>query len=140
MTRSDPVRPEDVAYVKARDRGCLVGILDLAGEIGARDPGPCRRGDGKVYVSPHEIPAVELTIAHVRDRGRGGRMSKRPPSVPRHLAAVCYGHHLADPIIDRPDVRDAADAYLAFLEGPEPEPARPWERIARIRGREEGTP
>ena len=132
--REDPVRPEVREYVLRRDEGCVVGILSMRLAI-ARDVGICRDQYGN-HVSVFDLR--DRTIAHVRDRGLGGRMAKRPPSVPRHLAAVCYGHHIADPIIDRPDVRDVVDAYLESLEGATASSVRPWERIARVRGRDDG--
>lgn len=118
MTRKDPVRPEDARAVLRRDGGCVVGFLYATGKI-ARAVGPC---------------SIVLTVAHVRDRGKGGRMAKRPPSVRRHLAATCSRHHLDDPIVDRPEVRDAVDAYLEEKEGPDQDDGnRPHEAIARVR-------
>jgi hypothetical protein len=131
---SDPVTPEVRAYVFRRDRACVVGLLALAGRI--PDPGPCRDQWG------HRLDVLrpdvrDLTAAHVRDRGRGGRTGARPPSTPRHLVAACYGHHLAVPVVDRSDVRDVLDDYLEEREGPEPEDARSWETVARVRGPED---
>lgn len=114
--RKDPVSPEDYLYVMRREGWtCIVGTL-LSHRFG-----PCSGG---------------LTLAHVRDRGLGGRLGRRPPSKRRHMVAACEGHHLANPIVDRREVRDLLDDYLKRMEGPEPPSNRPWERIVRVRGRD----
>lgn len=134
---SDPVTPELRAYVFSRDLGCLVARLVYAHELSLELAGPCMSQYGRVLGLLIEVaPGLRddlLTIAHVRDRGMGGRLGKRPPSVPRHLAAVCHGHHTLHPVIDLADVRDVVDLYLEAIEGPAPSPSRPWERIPRIR-------
>lgn len=131
MTREDPVRPEDAEYVFRRDGGCLVAKLADSGSIPPQQP--CRDRWGRRLSTPSIPVSWTHTIAHVRDRGRGGRMGRRPPSTRRHLATVCWGHHLIDPVIDHGDVRDAVDAHLARLEGPDLDDRRPWERIVRVR-------
>jgi hypothetical protein len=138
----DPVTPELRAYILGRDRGCLIGILLWNGELELADVGPCRSDDGRtlgllIAVAP-ELRGGLLTIAHVRDR-KGGRMGKRPPSIPRRLVAVCHGHHLLDAIVDRRHVRPIVDAYLETAEGPELVTGRPWERIVRVRGAVDST-
>jgi hypothetical protein len=136
VTRDDPVTPELAKYVLKRDGWCVVAILVESGAIA--EVGPCRDRWGHLRergsVSRWPFATNVLTIAHVRDRA-GGRMAKRPPSIARRLVAVCAGHHLADPIIDRPDVRDAVDDYLASIEGPDLDDSRPWERVRRVRAR-----
>lgn len=62
-------------------------------------------------------------------------MGRRPPSIPRRLAVVCFGHHIADSIVDRREVRPVVDAYLAKLEGPDLDQSRPWEVVRRVRAR-----
>lgn len=124
----DRVSPELRRYVFGRDGACVV--YKLAKVAAIPSPGPCRSHRGKVVLPTEES---EWTLAHVRDR-KGGRMGKRPPSTPRRLATVCAGHHLLDPVIDRGDVRDAADSYLEALEGPELEEVRWWEVVQRVRG------
>lgn len=133
----DPVTPEVRAYVFERDDGCVVARLVYARELPLEITGPCMSKWGRtlgllVRVAPGLRDDL-LTIAHVRDRGMGGRLGKRPPSIPRRLAAVCHGHHTTHGTIDLPDVRDVVDLYLEAKEGPEPAPSRPWERIPRIR-------
>jgi hypothetical protein len=124
---TDPVSPEDAAYVIRRDGGCVVGVLILDGTL------PELPGCSSIYGRPiSTFDTRGLTIAHVRDRGKGGRLGKRPPSRTRHLVACCYGHHLAHPYVDRAEVRDALDDYLEELEGADPE-ERPHEVIARVR-------
>ena len=119
MTRRDAVSPELRAYVLRRDGGCVlrpekVAVVSRLGPLG-----PCRG---------------RITAAHVRDRGKGGRTSKRPPSTARHLVGACERHHLDDPVVDRPEVRDVLDAYLEDLEGPDQDDGnRPWEAIPRVR-------
>lgn len=133
--RRDPVSPEDATYVLRRDPACVVAILSATGRIPSF--GPCRG----LWGGPPLVP-TDWTVAHVRDRGKGGRSSKRPPSTPRHLVKACVGHHLADPVVDRPEVRDALDEYLELREGPDQDEGnRPHEAIARVRSarhREEG--
>jgi hypothetical protein len=141
---SDPVTPERRAYVFARDSGCVVARLVYAHELGLELTGPCLSRHGRnlgllVYVAPGLRDDL-LTVAHVRDRGKGGRFGRRPSSKPRHLAAVCHGHHLIHPVIDMAPVRDAVDLYLEALEGPAVTTERPWERIARVRGRVDSSP
>lgn len=134
----DPVTPELRAYVLNRDAACVVGLLVYRHELDFGEVGGCRTREGRsagILISV--VPALFddlLTVAHVRD-ARGGRMGRRPPSIPRRLAAVCYGHHLLDPVVDRSEVRPVVDAYLERLEGPDvPGAGRPWESIARVRG------
>jgi len=127
----DPVSSTTRAYVLRRDRRCVVGILALAGEIA--DPGPCTGRFGRPIIALI-VDEDDLTIAHVRDRA-GGRVGKRPPSTMRRLATVCWGHHIADPVVDRRAVREAVDAYLEALEGPDIDDDRPWEAIRRVRAR-----
>ena len=139
----DPVTPELARYVLWRDRGCVIARLVASGALDFERVGGCRGSGGEslgilVSIVP-ELADTVLTIAHVRDR-KGGRLGKRPPSVPRHLAAVCYGHHLADPMVDRRDVRPVVDDYLEAVEGPDRDPRRPWEAIARVRGNVDSSP
>lgn len=129
--RKDPVTPEVADHVFRRDIGCVVGKLGV-------NVGPCRGRYGEVAAWSGPWVPTDLTLAHVRDRGLGGRLGRRPPSTARHLVVACYGHHLAVPVVDRPTVRDVLDDYLSRMEGPEPETSRPWERIRRIRGRDDG--
>lgn len=132
----DPVTPELRAYVLNRDAACVVGLLVYRHELAFEDVGGCSTKDGRsVGILISVVPSLFddlLTLAHVRD-SRGGRMGRRPPSTPRRLAAVCYGHHLAYPTVDRADVRPVVDAYLERLEGPEMI-GRPGEVIVRVRG------
>lgn len=133
----DRVSPELREYVFRRDDGCVVALFATRGDIRSIDN--CRARDGSdlggwaVRVLVADRDRV-LTIAHVRDRA-GGRIGHRPPSTPRRTAAVCAGHHLLDPVIDRADVREVADAYLEKLEGPDVDTSRPWETIRRVRAR-----
>jgi hypothetical protein len=131
----DPVTPETYRYVLARDRRCLVGWLADRGDIPFSLVGLCASAEGTIR-DPRTIDGLDPTVAHVRDRGKGGRTGKRPPSVPRHLATVCYRHHLGGPVVyvDLPEVRDALDAHLEEIEGPDPEDGRAHERIRRVRG------
>lgn len=125
MTRrgeDETVSPALADYIFERDRVCVIGVLGRIGAIPHQ--GPCRG---------------RLTIAHVRDR-RGGRMGKRPKSIPRRLAAVCEGHHTLDPIVDRKEIRPVVDEYLERIEGPERDAGRPWERIRRVRAGVDSTP
>lgn len=114
----DPVTPELHAYVLRRDGGCMVAAMAGSHRMTLPDPGPC---------------GGPLTAAHVRDRGKGGRTGKRPPSVPRHLVAACRVHHIDHPWVDRADYRDALDALLEAVEGPSLADDRPWEAIPRVR-------
>jgi len=132
----DPVTPELRAYVLTRDAACVVALLVMRHELTFADVGGCRDRKGRelgllISVGPSLFGEL-LTVAHVRDR-MGGRLGLRPASTARRLAAVCHGHHLLDPVVDRRDVRPVVDAYLEGLEGPGPS-SRPWERIARVRG------
>lgn len=134
--REDRVTPETRAYVFARDEyRCIVDRLVELGKIVRR--GPCRDQYGSevvVWRSGESFVRTTLTAAHVRDRGRGGRMSKRPASTARRLVTACVGHHLADPAVDRPEVRDAIDEYLEAKEGRDQDAdARPWETVRRVR-------
>jgi hypothetical protein len=133
----DPVTPELREYVLYRDAACVIGLLAWRHELEAIAVGPCRSRDGRILgILISVVPALFddlLTVAHVRDP-KGGRMGKRPPSTARRLAAVCYGHHLLHPVVDRADVRPVVDAYLERMEGPELETDRPWERVVRVRG------
>lgn len=128
----DPVSPELRAYVIRRDGGCVVGrLLSVVALVIRPAQRPCRNDLGEVIVWNDQR---YLTAAHVRDRGKGGRSAKRPPSTPRHLVAACYGHHLASPVVDLADVRDVLDAYLEEREGPDQDDGnRPHEAIARVR-------
>jgi hypothetical protein len=129
----DAVSPELRRYVFARDHfRCVVATLVLRGRI--RPRGPCRDQYGGLLVGGYSSSLLGLTAAHVRDRA-GGRTSKRPPSTPRRLVTACYGHHIADPVVDRPDVREALEEILEKLEGPDPDTDRPHERIRRVRAR-----
>lgn len=125
----DQVTPELRDYVLARDRRCVIALLDQTGRL-SRDPGVCRDRFGRKYVGFDS----DLTIAHVRDRA-GGRAGKRPPSTARRLIAVCAGHHLLDSIVDRADVRPVIEEYLDELEGPDLDESRPAETVRRIRAR-----
>lgn len=136
MTRRDPVSPDLAAYILDRDRGCVV--QRIAPRL-VREIGPCRDRSGRelstldgLIVRRSDADRV-LTVAHVRDR-LGGKMGQRPPATRRRLAAVCAGHHLLDPIVDRADVRPVVDEYLEEQEGPDHADARPWEEIPRVRG------
>lgn len=111
--REDPVTPDVARYVITRDGGCVLANLVVPGRV----LGPCRG---------------RITVAHVRDR-LGGRTGKRPPSIPRRLVGCCEGHHLDDPLVDRPEVREELEKYLEAKEGPEPDDSRPWEIVARVR-------
>lgn len=106
----DPVTPELRAYVLWRDQGCVIGRLVYSHDLAFELAGPCRARSGRdlgilMRVDPSLFDEL-LTIAHVRDR-LGGRMGKRPPFLDAHLEAV---------------------------EGPDRDPRRPWEAIARVRG------
>jgi hypothetical protein len=135
--QADPVRPEVRGHVLEREQyRCVVALLAEQGRLEA--PSRCRDTFGMFIQSwPRGASALrtQLTIAHVRDRGKGGRLSKRPPSTPRHLVAACFGHHLTnEPYVDRPEVRDVLDEYLEEKEGPEPPDPRWWEVVQRVRG------
>jgi hypothetical protein len=132
----DPVSPALAGYIVGRDGECVVGKLARAGRI--RDFGPCRNAYGIAIRDWTPRSIADLTIAHVRDRGRGGRTGRRPRSIPRRLVAACHGHHIADPVVDRAEVRDELDVYLEALEGPEPAPERWWEAVQRVRGPDRG--
>lgn len=132
-SHADPVPPELARYVLERDHGCVLAILALRGRIVLATSCRDRYGtpvDGRFVSSFERI----LTIAHVRDRA-GGRLGKRPPSTPRRLAAICYGHHLSEALVDSAVVRPAVDAYLEEREGPDIDYSRPWERIRRVGAR-----
>lgn len=133
MSRSDdPVSPELRAYVFRREGyRCVVSLLVERGRI--PDQGPCRDRFGKKPLTLAEWVG-SLTFAHVRDRA-GGRAGKRPPSKARRAVAACYGHHLAKPVVDSREVREAIEEYLEELEGPDVDEDRPNEVIRRVRAR-----
>lgn len=133
----DPVTPELREHVLYRDAACVIALLVYRHELDFARVGGCAGRSGRsIGLLIHVVPSLFdelLTLAHVRDP-KGGRMGKRPPSTARRLAAVCYGHHTLEPVVDRADVRPVVDAYLERMEGPEIETGRPWERVVRVRG------
>jgi hypothetical protein len=135
VTRDDPVTPALRRHVFERDRGCVLAVLAARGRMILTTP--CRDRYGTPVDARFVVAGAAdriLTLAHVRDRGKGGRMGKRPASTPRRTAAVCHGHHLIYPTIDQGFIRDAVDVYLEEQEGADVDrSSRPWEVIRRIR-------
>lgn len=85
MTRRDPVTEQVRSAVLRRDAGCVAPRL-----------GATTLCDGR------------LTLDHVKDQPM---MGKRAPSDPRHLATLCWSHHMDGwATSHRPELR----AYLAF--------------------------
>lgn len=129
MTR-ELVSPETARAVFERDRGCRVGAL-----LGVSSVGPCT-GVDRVRRGFWEAAYLDLTIAHVRDRGKGGRLGRRPASTRRHLVACCHRHHQGATVafVDLAFVRDALDRWLEENEGPDQDDGnRPWEAVPRVR-------
>lgn len=103
--RRDPVTPELHAEVLALDAWrCVARLIE---------PGvdQCRNRWGVAIIASGRYPASALTLDHVKDQPMLGR---RAPSDVRHLATLCWHHHLNGwATAHRPELR----AYLARRSG-----------------------
>ncbi len=103
--RPDAVTPELRQAVLAMDGWrCVAPRLDPKAGI-------CRNKWNSTIITSGRMPESALTLDHVKDQPM---MGKRAPSDERHLATLCWHHHLDGwATAHRPELR----AYLASRSG-----------------------
>lgn len=107
--RPDAVTPELRAEVLAADGYRCVARMIRCDH--ARDLDACRNRWGAVVIESGRYPLSALTLDHVKDEPM---MGKRAPSDRKHLATLCWHHHLDGwATAHRPELR----SYIARREG-----------------------
>lgn len=108
----DRVTPAVRLEVLARDRyRCTLARLrpEVERALG-RELTPCRDRWGNVLGRWNDTPDLILELHHVKDEPK---MGDRAPSDPRHLVAVCPGHHRLSGEATNAEVLAVLREYLA---------------------------